>query len=41
MVLLIGVVGILTCDQRPKDLSAGAVVTMHFMRVLVSAREIL
>jgi len=39
--LLIGVVGILTCDWHSDDLVAGAVVTMHSMRVLVFAMEIL
>ena len=39
--LLIGVVGILTCDWHSDDLVAGAVVTMHSMRVLASAMEIL
>jgi len=41
VLLLIGVVGILTCDLRPKDLSVGAVVAMHFSRVSVNAMEIL
>ena len=41
VLLLIGVVGILTCDWHSDDLVAGAVVTMNSMRVLVSAMEIL
>jgi len=41
VLLLIGVVGILTCDLHSDDLVAGAVVTMHSMRVLASAMEIL
>ena len=41
VLLLIGVVGILTCDWHSDDLVAGAVVTMHSMRVLASAMEIL
>ena len=41
MLLLIGVVGILTCDLHSDDLVSGAVVTMQSMRVLASAMEIL
>ncbi len=41
VLLLIGVVGILTCDLHSDHLVAGAVVTMHSMRVLASAMEIL
>ena len=41
VLLLIGVVGILTRDLHSDDLVAGAVVTMHSMRVLASAMEIL
>ena len=41
VLLLIGVVGILTCDWHSDDLVARAVVTMHSMRVLVFAMEIL
>ncbi len=41
MLLLIGVVGILTCDLHSDDLVAEAVITMHSMRVLASAMEIL
>ena len=41
VLLLIGVVGILTCDWHSDDFLAGAVVTMHSMRVFVSARGIL
>ena len=40
VLLLIGVVSILTCDWYSHDLMAGEVVTMHYMIVLVSAREI-
>ena len=41
MLLLIGVVGILTRDLHSDDLVAGAVVAMHYMRVLANAMEIL
>ena len=41
MLLLIGVVGILTCDWHSDHLVAGEVVTMHSMRVLGFAMEIL
>ncbi len=41
VLLLIGVVGKLTCDLHSDDLVAGAVGTMHSMRVSASAIEIL
>ena len=41
VLLLIGVVGILTCNLHSDDLVAGAAITMHSMRVLASAMEIL
>ena len=41
VLFVIGVVIILTCDWYSDDLVAGAVVTMHSMRVLASAMEIL